>query len=724
VAGVDSADADDLSGAEDVVENNEAPPTGDVAAIRQRPLPKAVLHVSGRLVSGTPIRQFSVSLASIGLAGAGVIAGGKIITRSLSNRENLMATAVGNSFGRLLGFERETKSMSRGIPSPFGQFGPSFDDQAKLWVASNNAQRDEILKVNVKDLCSAIEAAMVSEKERDGVLFARYQYNKTGHLAETAGVIEVGEDISKRLMDPKQGVYALFGSFPNAQVLFISPEHSAALEKSDDKLGYIERNIEDIRAQEKKMIAEGRDPTGCYVRLGGSGLIGIQAIQYVKDGTRTTISITAVTTENHQLDGTNRWSMTVDSARPKEVIFHNVMAGRHAIHIMELTNCAVGERLMATTWQSTRAWLEAKDLGVDFRDHLKNNYKTLHARHLFFNSMDNRFGHISSSLRQLIGTNMVFTRPLIPPDTPDVTEDTMNSGNLPESSSDVPSVRQDGVLLVATDHVSGQITSAADTGPLSPLTKDQVNAARAIVDEAIKLNRSDEDIDRLKDDINTIADVYIKDNTLDADNQPRSTNAIYNELVSNPTFGTQVKQKAQQHLMDDDTLATVADEMSSHPAFASFAADPAAMKIIPDLAFQIGYNRSIAELYKPDGYISNVTRQRIETAILPAIQALNVDALIEAATTELDRQNGVVKQAQADRERLAPSDPKLVEADKALLEAREALAHTEERQREAEELRKQNEFAEERQKELAEREQAERDRVFKGEEKSHPIEKE
>jgi hypothetical protein len=717
VAEVDSADADERSGAEDAVDNNEAPPTRDVATIQQRPLPKAVLHVDGIFISKIAIRQLSIALTT-------GVAGYKIVTHNLSNRDNLMATAIGNSMGKLLGFEQETKPMSRGIPSPLESLGSSFDLQAKNLVNSSQATLEEILRTNVRDIHKEVEAAIDPGKKRDGATFARYKVNKTGHLAETFGIVDVGVKNSKRLVDPKIGPYALLGSFPNARVMFISPEHSAALAKTEDKLAYITQNEVSIREQEKEMIANGTYLKGCFIRLGGSGLIGVQDIQSVKDGPLTTVSITAVTTEKHQLDGTNRWSMTKHESRPNEIIFHNVMVGRHASLLMDLGNCVLGERLMATTWQSTRAWLEASDGNVEFVRHLQENYKELYARFVTFNSMDNLFGHGAASYREVRGTNMVFTRPQMLPDTPDITADTVVSGDLRESSDDVPGFLQDGVPIVATDLVTGQITSAADTGSLSPLTRDQAAAAQAIVDDMIKLNRSDEDIARIKDDVNTIADRYIKDNALGADNQPRSTEAIYNELVSNSTFGTQVKQKAQQHLMDDDTLAAVADEMSSHSAFASFGTDEAARRTISHLASQISYRRSIEELYKPDGYISNVTRQRIEAAILPAIQALDVDALIDAATKELDRQNNVVKQAQVEREKLDPSDPKLVEADRAISEAKEALARTEEQQREAEELRQQKENAEERRNEMSKREQAERDRVFRPEEQPHPVEKE
>ncbi|GAD94724.1 predicted protein [Paecilomyces variotii No. 5] len=687
----------DTAGSDDILEEAELPQRAFVRV----GVPTGIFR--------TIVRQYLFRLNTrLSMRGT-IIAGGISTAGVFGNAVSSMFPQVG---------ERIQLSFTS-IRAPWAAaYGDTPEKQAKAIVGSTDdiAKRQGVQLEYASTLSKLADAALADGKPRDGANFSSYKNTDDGHEAYVAGIKNVGKDTAARLMDPKQGIFAMIKSFPNEVVTILSPEHSVALLKATDKVKYMKDNYEAIKWAEQDMIERGVDPTGCVVQLSGSSFIGINSVDSFQKGGVQITSFVAVTTDTHALDGKNTWMMIQNQNRPEEVLFSNVLIGNHTIRPMDWVNCTMGDRLMETMRRTTPYYFEAKDRSLRVLEVVAEKEPALLAMHLKFNMFDTAFGDFGVEMRHFMGTNTVYGPSEEVYNTQghelNLTNDVILSADLPTAPKGTASGAYiDGLSFNVVDNIVLQDSSTAGSSLLNPISTEQQSVAAQVVDKITKYNRSEDVVNKLKGDVSSIVEDQVTGRLSDTSVAPPAPSALYDNLSFSTTFTEAASGVVSDALMDGDTVAAVADELYNHQAFSNLKAT-GNIDLASRVAVETSYRRTVLESLKPNGIIRTWSFQRLISLLTPRVKPLDINSVVDASLKNYQSTLTTINKLNANIAQMAAGDPRVKEANEELRQAEFAIVDAEQAIKDAHELMDLKQNAEQRQAELAKEEQYQRSSIF------------
>lgn len=488
----------------------------------------------------------------------------------------------------------------------------------------------------------------------------------------------------------------------------------AEFEKAADKRAYLLDNIADIKKDSKAYSAGGGTIKGMYIILGENCVVQVREVATYKDGSRTWQVATLATTSIHALDGVNLWVTAVDSNRPGEVVYSNVLVGEHALQLVDMVNLRAGEALMAATWRSAVELSVAEKLGVSLDEHLAGVDLPLLKVREIFRVMD-VFVPGAVALRRLLGPNMAAETVLITNDTTsgkDASEvldalmpEELQTNPLP-ATTDPPAVIVEGIEMRAAEFVAPQDMSLAGDFLLNPISPADRELIAQQVDDTCRASMTMEDQTGLRGRIQAIVQEKMKS----IGNKDQPTGQIHNELWSTSDLAENVRAEMRRRLTED-LIPTVQDNVAHMPDLAK-KYGPA---LIDMAVCHIAERRTVGALCAPGGLAELWAHQTIEPQVASSLA--NVDMVKELAAL-MDDANVAEKAREEAAARLTVLPVDSAErkaAEKNLEEAGRALAQSQEKRAAATELDdiKQNEV--ERAEALERETEEERRRAFEPE---------
>ncbi|KAK4108301.1 hypothetical protein N656DRAFT_435469 [Canariomyces notabilis] len=180
-----------------------------------------------------------------------------------------------------------------------------------------------------------------------------------------------------------------------------------------ERTRYVWKNNAQIRQDEADYLAKGGDLKGCYVSLGKSGIVALDSCKVTEYGDLVVITVLAMTTSWHALDGVNTWGIVIHKKKPTEILLLNHMEGAGTLRLSDQANCWGGEALMMRAFTDFPLHLEAIQSGKTVDEVVKTrsaDFQTKWRRSLTFFTLFDVAGMFLATARAATGGNMEYDK--------------------------------------------------------------------------------------------------------------------------------------------------------------------------------------------------------------------------------------------------------------------------------------------------------------------------